>query len=97
MDFEQEKLLAEQRTYQQLFGRFAVSWGKWWHLNRHHFELGLVLKVVLLHLVTEAVRHKSAKPCSDRFWIMLVGMTGGLAQGSVQGGRGMLQRCGSCC
>lgn len=77
MDFEQEKLLAEQRTYQQLFGRFAVSWGKWWHLNRHHFELGLVLKVVVLHLVTEAVRHKTAKPCSDRFWIMLVGMTGG--------------------
>jgi hypothetical protein len=50
---------------------------KWWHLNRHHFELGLVLKVVVLHLLTEAVRHKTAKPCSDRFWIMLVGMTGG--------------------
>jgi hypothetical protein len=36
----------------------------------------LVLKIVVLHLVTEAVRHHTAKPCSGRFWFMVVGMTG---------------------
>jgi hypothetical protein len=45
-------------------------------LNRMHFELMLVLKIVVLHLVTEAVRHHTAKPCSGRFWFMVVGMTG---------------------
>lgn len=77
MDFEQDRLLLEQKSYQQLFDRFTFSWRKWWHLNRYHFELSLVMKVVVLHLVTEAVRHHTSKPCSDRFWIMLIGMTGG--------------------
>lgn len=76
MDAEEERLAAELRSYQQVFGRFTFSWGKWWHLNRCHFELLLVLKIVVLHLVTEAVRHKTSKPCSDRFWIMVCLMTG---------------------
>jgi hypothetical protein len=76
MDYEQDRLLAEQKSYQQVFDRFTFSWRKWWHLNRYHFELSLVMKVVVLHLVTEAVRHHTAKPCSHRFWIMLFGMTG---------------------
>jgi hypothetical protein len=76
MDYEQDRLLAEQKSHQQVFDRFTFSWRKWWHLNRYHFELSLVMKVVVLHLVTEAVRHHTAKPCSHRFWIMLFGMTG---------------------
>jgi hypothetical protein len=86
MDFEQDRLLAEQKSYQQVFDRFTFSWRKWWHLNRYHFELSLVMKVVVLHLVTEAVRHHTSKPCSDRFWIMLIGMTGGWLQTCIVSG-----------
>jgi len=76
MDFEQERLDSELKSYQQIFDRFTFSWGKWWHLNRYHFELSLVLKIVVLHLVTEAIRHHLSKPCTVKFWCMLVIMTG---------------------
>lgn len=48
---------------------------EWWKLQ-NHFELALLLKVVILHLITEAFRHKSSKPCTMRNWVMLGGVTG---------------------
>ena len=76
MDFEQEGLASELRSYQQVFDRFTFSWRKWWTLNRFHFEMSMVLKIVVLHLVTEAIRHHLSKPCSKKFWFMLCVMTG---------------------
>lgn len=99
MDSEEAKLTAEQRDYQQLFGRFTVSWKKWWHLNRFHFELLLVLKVVVMHLVTEAVRHHTSHPCTTRFWVMMVGMTGvgrGLGGQHTRGGGSVGRRWQGC-
>eukprot|EP00878_Enallax_costatus_P007443 GHUV01007795.1.p1 GENE.GHUV01007795.1~~GHUV01007795.1.p1 ORF type:complete len:430 (+),score=109.96 GHUV01007795.1:1726-3015(+) len=46
----------------------------WWKLQQH-FEFALLLKVVVLHLVTEALRHHLTKPCTKRYWIMLGGVT----------------------
>jgi hypothetical protein len=56
-------------------GRYTFRWKKWWKLNTH-FELALVLKIVVLHLLTEGIRHHTTKPCTTRFWIMLGGVTG---------------------
>lgn len=75
MDVEHLRLTAEVREYQTIFGRFTLAWSKWKHLN-NHFELALVLKVVVLHLVVEALRHHTAKPCSPKFWIQLCFLTG---------------------
>lgn len=47
----------------------------WWKLQ-NHFELALLFKVVILHLITEAFRHKTSKPCTMRYWIMLCVVTG---------------------
>lgn len=64
--------LQEQRSGSS---RFTWKWGPWWKLQ-NHFEMMLVLKVVVLHLVTEGVRHHTTKPCSKRFWMMLFVATG---------------------
>jgi hypothetical protein len=55
--------------------RFTLRWKAWWKLQ-NHFELALLFKVVILHLITEAFRHKSSKPCTARYWIMLCAVTG---------------------
>jgi uncharacterized membrane protein YfcA len=48
---------------------------KLWHLQ-NQFELFLLLKVVVIHLATEAIRHHTAHPCTPRFWLMLGGFAG---------------------
>jgi hypothetical protein len=74
---DEERLLMGQLLEQKRSGssRFTWRWKAWWGLQ-NHFEFALILKVVVLHLVTEAVRHKTTKPCSTRFWFMLCVMTG---------------------
>ncbi|WIA20128.1 hypothetical protein OEZ85_005978 [Tetradesmus obliquus] len=74
---DEERLLMGQLLEQTRSGssRFTWRWKAWWGLQ-NHFEFALILKVVVLHLVTEAVRHKTTKPCSPRFWFMLCVMTG---------------------
>lgn len=54
---------------------------------------GLVMKIVVLHLVTEAVRHHLSKPCTHRFWIMLIGMTGAAVSVSVSVPRSVCAGC----
>lgn len=65
--------LADLRT--RGTGRFVWRWRDWMHLQSH-FELALVLKIVVIHLVTEAFRHAMTKPCTTRFWVTLLGVTG---------------------
>jgi hypothetical protein len=74
---EEERLLMGQLLEHSRSGssRFTWRWKAWWGLQ-NHFEFALILKVVVLHLVTEAVRHRTTKPCSGRFWFMLCGVTG---------------------
>ncbi|KAF6255424.1 hypothetical protein COO60DRAFT_1535259 [Scenedesmus sp. NREL 46B-D3] len=74
---DEERLLMGQLLEQTRSGssRYAWRWRPWWRLQ-NHFEFALILKVVVLHLVTEAVRHKTTKPCSTRFWFMLCVVTG---------------------
>lgn len=48
---------------------------RWWAMQPK-FEWLLVLKIVVLHLITEAVRHLRAHPCTPRFWFMLFVMSG---------------------
>jgi hypothetical protein len=74
---DEERLLTGQLLEKTRSGssRFTWRWKAWWGLQ-NHFEFALLLKVVVLHLVTEAVRHKTTKPCSTRFWFMLFVMTG---------------------
>lgn len=48
---------------------------KLWRLQ-NQFELFLLLKVVVIHLATEAIRHHTAHPCTPRFWLMLGGFAG---------------------
>eukprot|EP00775_Hariotina_reticulata_P005189 gene5189-5427_t len=67
--------LQELLEYRSASSRYTLRWKKWWKLNVH-FELALVLKIVVLHLLTEGIRHHTTKPCSHRFWIMLGGVTG---------------------
>ncbi|GBF89957.1 hypothetical protein Rsub_02661 [Raphidocelis subcapitata] len=55
-------------------GRWA-GLRRWWSLQPG-FEWSLALKIVVLHLITEGVRHQRAKPCTRRFWFMLLVMTG---------------------
>jgi uncharacterized membrane protein YfcA len=74
---DEQRLLMGQLLEQTRSGssRFTWRWKAWWGLQ-NHFEFFLILKVVVLHLVTEAVRHKTTKPCSARFWFMLCILTG---------------------
>jgi hypothetical protein len=74
---DEERLLTRQLLEQTRSGssRFTWRWRAWWGLQ-NHFEFALIIKVVVLHLVTEAVRHRTTKPCSVRFWFMLCVMTG---------------------
>eukprot|EP00877_Chromochloris_zofingiensis_P001373 jgi/Chrzof1/11236/Cz05g28310.t1 len=43
---------------------------------QNHFEIALVCKVVIIHMITEFMRHEVGKPCTPKFWFMLVAVTG---------------------
>jgi len=53
----------------------AARLGSKWRLQCS-FEIFLLLKIVVIHLVTDAVRHHTAHPCTPRFWVMLGGLAG---------------------
>lgn len=59
MDFEQEGLAAELKSYQTVFGRFTFSWKKWWGLNRYHFEMSecRVCDMCTLYVTLSSVAH----------------------------------------
>ena len=44
---------------------------KRWLTLQPGFEMAMIFKIVVLHLLTEFVRHTRAKPCTPKFWVML--------------------------